>query len=236
MATDTLTYPQYTNLNLGDGLFDQLMATVQDKLDKQYDLQRIRGGEYAKVYLGAIESVMSNSTQYLLGTMLIEQKKEALELQNAILELERDKLQFQIDFLLPLELQKLEQELLLITAQVAKINKEIEFITAKIATEVANVDGSGVSEDSVVGRQVALLRAQKLGFAGDIEGKVAKMHNDYATIYQTVQEVVDGSTTNKHTTDAMQMALETAQSIKDEDYTDPPLTADPFPQPPPVAP
>ena len=48
MAIDTLTYPQYTNLNLGDGLFDQLMATVQDKLDKQYDLQRIRGAEYAK--------------------------------------------------------------------------------------------------------------------------------------------------------------------------------------------
>ena len=129
---------------------------------------------------------MSNSTQYLLGTMLIEQKKEALELQNAILELERQKLKFQIDFLLPLELDKLAQELLLITAHVAKINKEIEFITAKILTETANTDGSGVTEDSVVGRQVALLRAQKLGFAGDIEGKIAKLHADYASVFQSV--------------------------------------------------
>ena len=42
---------------------------------------------------------------------------------------------------------------------------------------------------------------------------------------------MDGTTVNLLTTTAMQMALETAQSIKDEDYVDPPLVADPFPQP-----
>jgi hypothetical protein len=231
MATATPTYPQYTNLALNEGLFDQLMATVKYHLDIEFTSQRLTGDNYSKVYLGSIEAVMANTTQYLLGIMLIEEKKENLKLQNAILELQRDELQFKIDFIYPLELQKLEQELLLITAQVEKIGKEIEFLTAKILTETANVDGSGVTEDSLIGRQVALLRAQKLGFAGDIEAKVAKMHNDYASIFQTVQEVTTASTTNEHTTTAMQMALETAQSMKDIAYVDPPLTTDPFPQP-----
>lgn len=235
MATGTPTYPQYTNLALNEGLFDQLMATVKHHLDIEFADQRLTGDNYSKVYLGSMEAVMANTTQYLLGIMLIQEKKDNLLLQNQILELQRDELQFKIDFIYPLELQKLEQELLLITAQVEKIGKEIDFLTAKVASEVANVDGSGVTEDSLIGRQVALLRAQKLGFAGDIEAKVAKMHNEYATIYQTVQEVVDAATTNEHTMTAMQMALETAQSMKDEAYVDPPLVDEPFPIPdPPV--
>jgi hypothetical protein len=154
MTTSTPTYPQYTNLALNDGLFDQLMASVKYHLDGQYKAQRIRGDNYSKVYLGSMEAVMGNTTQYLLGVMLIEEKKEQLKLENELLELKKEELRFKIDFLYPLELQKLEQELLLIIAQVEKIGKEIEFITAKINTEIANVDGSGVTEDSVVGRQV----------------------------------------------------------------------------------
>jgi hypothetical protein len=229
MATKTATFPQYTNLDLGEGIFDQLMASVKHHLDIEYDASRIRGDNYAKVYLGSMESVMANSTQYLLGVMLIEEKREQLKLENELLELKKEELRFKIDYLYPLELQKLEQELLLIIAQVEKIGKEIEFITAKILTEVANTDGSGVTEDSVVGRQVALLRAQKLGFAGDIEAKVATMHNNYAGIYQTTMEVPDAAQTNADTKIAMQMALETAASMKDEDYVDPPLIEEPFP-------
>lgn len=227
-TTDTPTYPQYTNLALGSGLFDQLMATMKHHLMQEFDGGRIRSAEYSKVYLGSLESVLSNTTQYLLGIMLIEQKKENLELQNAILELQRQELQFKIDFVYPLELLKLEQELLLITAQVEKIEKEIEFITAKILSETANVDGSGVTEDSVIGRQTALLRAQTLGFAGNIESQVAKMHAEYAAIFESVMEVPAASTLDANTVKAMMMSLETAQSIKDPEYIDPPLEDDIF--------
>jgi hypothetical protein len=230
MATNTTaTYPQYTNLALNEGLFDQLMATVKYHLDKEYDGHRIRGDAYSKVYLGSMEAVMGNTTQYLLGVMLIKEQKAQLELENELLELKKEELRFKIDFVYPLEVQKLEQELLLIIAQVDKIAQEILFIIQKVKTETANTDGSDVTEDSVVGRQVALLRTQKLGFAGDIEAKVAKMHNDYAGIFQTVQEVPEAANTNADTITAMMMALETAQSMKDEAYVDPPLEAEPFP-------
>ncbi len=229
MVLPTPTYPQYTNKALGDGLFDQLMATVKHHCLEEYDAGRIRGDNYSKLYLGSMEAVMGNTTQYLLGILLIEEKQKQLEWQIKLLELQHEELRYKIDFLYPLEVLKTNAEIDLINAQIEKIGKEVDFLTQKIATELANTDGSGVTEDSVVGRQVALLRAQKLGFAGDIESKVAKMHSDYDAIWQTVQETVDSSQLSTNAITAMQMALETAQSMKDEDYVDPPLTTEPFP-------
>jgi hypothetical protein len=193
MTTQTPTYPQYTNLALGEGVFDQLMFTINAHIEKQYDAQRIKGPDYSKVYLGSMEAALNNSTQFLLGTMLLEEQREKmrleainLALQGEVLELQKEKLRFEMDYLYPAQLIKLEQEGLLIEAQVEKINKEIEYLTAKIQTELYNYTEGAAG---LIGRQMALLTAQKLGFAGELEIKVSKLHADYQAIWQSVQEV-----------------------------------------------
>jgi hypothetical protein len=193
-----VTYPQFTNLKLNEGLFDQLMATVEVHVKKEFDQQRISSSDYAKVYLGSLEAVLANSTQYLLGILLLEQQKLKLEAEIKMLELESEKLRFEIDFMYPAQLIKLEQEgklieaqvrlaeaniikteaeirkidaeilmlesqKLLIDAQIDKINQEILFLQAKIKTEEANT-GTNFATGSIIGRQTALLKAQKLGF------------------------------------------------------------------------
>jgi hypothetical protein len=220
----TPTYPQYTNLALSEGLFDQLMTSIRSHLDKEYKEQRIRGAEYSKVFLGSLEAALGNTTQYLLGVLLIEERKLNLDLQNAILELQREELRFKIDFLYPLEVQKLQAEVLMMNKQIEKIDKEIEYLTAKIATEIANVDATGVNPVSVIGRQIELLRAQKLGFAGDLESKAARLHAEYAGIFQTVQEVPEDVALNPHSLTAINYILQTVEKIKDESYTDVPFT------------
>jgi len=218
----TPTYPAYTNLALGDGLLDQLMKTVEFHVHREFKAQRITGGDYATVYLGALESVLANSTQYLLGVMLYEQQKEKIEAEIKLLELEGEKLRYEIDFMYPAQLIKLEQEGLLIEAQVRlaeanilktaaeilkleaeilmletqkeliaaqilKINAEIEYIDAKIQTELANTS-MNFSGDSVIGRQTSLLQAQTLGFAGDLDHKISKLHSDYQSVWVTTYE------------------------------------------------
>lgn len=218
----TPTYPAYTNLALGDGLLDQLMKTVEFHVHKEFKAQRITGGEYATVYLGALEATLANSTQYLLGVLLYEQQKEKIEAEIKLLELEGEKLRYEIDYMYPAQLIKLQQEGLLIEAQVRlaeanilktdaeirkieaeilmietqkqliaaqilKINAEIEYIDAKILTELANTT-KNFSVDSVIGRQTALLQAQTLGFAGDLEHKVSKLHADYQSVWVTTYE------------------------------------------------
>lgn len=55
------------NLVTGDGVFDDLMETAQLHLDAQFNLNRINATDYAKVYLGLIQSVLTASVGYALG-------------------------------------------------------------------------------------------------------------------------------------------------------------------------
>jgi len=217
----TPTFPQYTNLALGEGLFDQLMTTVNFHLDQEFKKQRIRGTEYSKVYLGSMESVMLNTTQYLLGSLLIEQQKAKLIVETLRLELENEKLEYEIEHLLPLtklltqaQIDKITAEISLLGKQEDKIDKEILFLTAKINTENANVSGTGISADSVIGRQIALLKAQKLGFAGDLQLKAGKLFSDYDVVFQTTQENPADVDLTTITQTQIALAQTTASDIK----------------------
>jgi septal ring factor EnvC (AmiA/AmiB activator) len=225
------TFPQYTNLALGEGLFDQLMQAVKHHLDIEYKANRITKDTYAKVYLGAMEAALGNTTQYLLGNLLIGEKKAQAEADIAKTEAETRQIEWTTDYLLPAQLAKLQAEtaliseqILLTQAQVAKTNKEIEFLTAKILTEQANTDETIADLGSLVGRQIDLLRIQGLGFAGDLEAKAAKMHADYDSLFQSVQEnPADVYLTNNSINQIIGM-LETVEKMKDKSYVDPVFT------------
>lgn len=248
-GSPTPTYPQYTNLALGEGLFDQLMASVKHHLEIEWKAQRITGDSYSKVYLGSMESVLGNTTQYLLGLLLIDEKKEQalaeVRLTEARIDLTEEDIrqkQYETDFILPKQLEKLDKEIeligeqilktqaevVLLGAQVAltnaqasltakqedKIDKEIEFLDAKIQTEKANTIGGIADANSLVGRQISLLHAQKLGFAGDLQSKVGKVFADYDAVFQSVQEVPEAATLRSDAQGALGSALTTAGSIE----------------------
>ena len=59
----------------GTGVFDALMTAMNAQMTAQFEKGRITGGDYAKVYLGAIQSAMQFGLQFLLS-------KDAQYLQN----------------------------------------------------------------------------------------------------------------------------------------------------------
>ncbi|NRA77139.1 MAG: hypothetical protein HRU18_02930 [Pseudoalteromonas sp.] len=71
----------------GSGIFDELMTTVNAHLQEEFSKKRITGTDYSKVYLGAMQSVMSQSIQFLLqkeisanqADLLAEQIKTQVE-------------------------------------------------------------------------------------------------------------------------------------------------------------
>jgi hypothetical protein len=205
------------------------MLAVNKQLDDQYSAGRIRGTDYASVMLGSIQGVMTNTTTYLLGQLLIDEKKAKLEADTsltakqelridneiAMLELEQLKLKFEIEELYPLQKIKTTAEIALINAQIAKldqevinliaqasllgkqedkIDQEILFLIAKVRTEEANTLGGKIEDGSLLKGQLDLLQAQKLGFAGDLQIKAAKLYADYDAVYQSVQEATAGQT------------------------------------------
>jgi hypothetical protein len=182
LATDTpKTYPTYTNMGLDQGVLDQLMTAVNHHIDQQWNSGRIDKATYGQVYLGALDAVLQQSTQYILGLLLLEEKRRGLDLQNQTAE-------YNLEVMLPKQVEKITAEISLLGKQEDKIDKEIEFLTAKIKTEKANTEDGIATTGSLIGKQITLLTAQRYGFAGDIQTKVGKLYSDFDAVYQSVQE------------------------------------------------
>lgn len=227
-GSPTPTYPQYTNLNLGDGLFDQLMAAVKHHLQIEYDAQRIDGDRYAQAYIEAMEAVLGNTTQYLLGILLLDEKKDQLSWQIELAKEQARQTAYETDFILPAQLAKIQAETALLgeqlnltIAQTAKVNKEIEYLTEKIKSESANTDETVADANSLIGRQINLLRIQGLGFAGDLEAKSAKLHADYDSVFQSVQESPTHASLRLNAVNNIIGILDTVEKMKSDAYSDP---------------
>jgi hypothetical protein len=103
-----VTLPDLTTATVGGtGVFDVLMRATKAHLDEEFTKNRLRGPEYSTVYLGALQSVMSQSMQFLL---------------------QKDKTS--------LEAMLVEQQILLAQAEVTKANAVIAQIQAQTALAV----------------------------------------------------------------------------------------------------
>ena len=49
------------------GVFDALMKSVEVRLEEEYNKGRIKGTDYSKVYLGALEASMQQALAFVLG-------------------------------------------------------------------------------------------------------------------------------------------------------------------------
>ena len=282
----TITLADLTTAEIGGtGVFDVLMKATQAYLDAEYAKDRIKGTEYATVYLGSLDSVMQTALQFVLQKEKIAQEAALAELQVRIAEIQLQKTQVELEILrasqakVPaeialLEQQKLnlEQENLLTIEKVAqvkqqtlnltaeglniprqglildaqksqitqqtinlgaeklltdnktqltghqaanavlegdvlrgqkckldaefdvlkttdlKLKAETSLLTQKIVTEKAQTLALGVDDNSVVGRQKQLYKAQTDGFTRDAEQKAAKLLVDTWNVRRTTDE------------------------------------------------
>ncbi len=81
----------------GTGIFDELMQTVQLRLDSEYTKGRIKGADYSKVYLGAMSATMQQSLAFLMGKQTADKQADLLAAQIANETLNNTLIQGQID-------------------------------------------------------------------------------------------------------------------------------------------
>lgn len=72
----------------GTGVFDKLMIAVNGNIQTQYDAGRIKGQDYATVYLGSIQAAMAEAMKYVLNKGTIEKNLEARDVEIAIQEVQ----------------------------------------------------------------------------------------------------------------------------------------------------
>lgn len=142
MATPTISITDLTSNVLsgeGDGIFDVLIKKVNKELEQQFVKGYLKGGEYAQVYVGSLNSVLAQSMQFLLSKDKLNIELQLLELQKESQKTINEKL-------------KLEKDILVVQKEVIEIQK----IEAGIRNELLNL------EKITVGKQQNLLDKQIL--------------------------------------------------------------------------
>lgn len=164
----------------GTGVFDVLMRANKVHLEQEYTKNRIKGPEYATVYLGSLDSVLKASIEFLLQRDKVNQEVKLLEQQTANAVLEGNVLIAQECKL------RAEYDVLMLTKQ--KTIEETNLLLWKTNTEKAQTTSGSASNDSVIGKQKELYAAQTAGFARDAEQKAAKALIDTWNVRRTTDE------------------------------------------------
>lgn len=212
-----ITLDQLTTAKVdGTGVFDTLMTAMTAHLDREYTGQRLKGQEYAQVYLGTVTAMLTNAVAFLLQkdeaaykAALVAAQLELIQLEIAREELTRGLLEAQTRKVtqetanLVLEGDNLVAQNCLLKAQydLTMMNKlqtiaQTSLVQQKIATEKAQTTEVGVDANSVIGKQKLLYQAQTDGFARDAEQKALKILVDSWNVRRTTDEGTEANSTN----------------------------------------
>ena len=103
---------------------------------------------------------------------------------------------------------KLRAEFDLITVQIPKVVAETGVLNQKKITEQAQTSGTGVGQDSVIGKQLVLYTNQAEGFLRKSELDAAKEMISTWNVRRTTDETTAGSTVNKLNDDFVGKAVD----------------------------
>lgn len=119
----------------GEGVFDVLMRANRAHLEAEFKQNRIKGPEYATVYLGSLESVMRTSMEFLLQRKRIGLEAQLLEKQIILAQVAVTKAEAELA-ILNAGLAKIPLELLQMTAQTDMVNQQIANTVDELATAI----------------------------------------------------------------------------------------------------
>ncbi len=60
----------------GGGVFDNLMTTLNTQIGAQFDLGRLTGAEYSAVYLGSVQTAVSEAMKFILQRQIAEEQTD----------------------------------------------------------------------------------------------------------------------------------------------------------------
>lgn len=207
---DVIPIEEFTESKVdGMGVFDLLMKANKSHLEDEFNKSRIRGSEYATVYLGMLESTMQHALAFFVQQRKLGLEADLLAIQKQIAEIELQKAQVELQIAelqkqkIPAEIAvlegqkcKLDAEYDVLMAQKLKVAQETALLTQKVATEKAQTVGSGTDPDSVIGKQKSLYQAQTDGFTRDAEQKATKLLVDTWNVRRTTDEGTEANAQN----------------------------------------
>lgn len=175
----------------GTGVFDVLMRANKAHLEAEFSKNRIKGPEYATVYLGALTQVLQVAASFTLAQFKAGLEADLITQQIALATAQRELIVQQTANALIEHDNLIKQGCVLASqfdlnmGQVARVAAETLLINQKMITEKAQTTAQSVDDSSVVGRQKLLYQAQTAGFARNSEQAATKLLIDTWSIRRT---------------------------------------------------
>ena len=141
---------------VGTGVFDIIMNAANENIKIQNQTSRITGAEYAEVYLGTMQSAISEAMKFVLQNDTLAKELELKQAQIAKINAERDLVNAQIAAFGAQQAKELELK----QAQIAKINADKELTNAQTLA----YPGQQAKDIEVKQANIELLNRQKVGF------------------------------------------------------------------------
>lgn len=166
MAITPITINDLTEAKVaGTGVFDILMEANKAHLDSEFTKGRIKGAEYATVYLGSLEAVMKAALDFLLQKQKIS-----------------------------LEAQLLEQQIILAQVEVLKANAAVALLTEQTQNAIAERGVIEANKDKLL-QEAANLALQAINIPKEgkvLDAQECKLRAEFdlitAQILKTGQE------------------------------------------------
>jgi len=204
-----------TTLN-GLGYFDKFMTSVNTHLKEQYDKHRIKSSEYSSVYLGAMQSALTEAVKLAIGRQLASAQADLAIVNTSKIEIDKDLVRAEILYkgeltanahtengLITERITNLEKdtlvkiqdelvkkkEVLLMQSRIEKSAKEIDKLTADIA-RVNQDTANALSQNAVIVAEAARVIATTLKIGKDTDLVVKQIDKTTSQIHLLTQDIL----------------------------------------------
>ena len=140
----------------GSGIFDVIIEAANENIKIQHKTSRITGAEYAEVYLGTMQTAISEAMKFVLQNDTLAKELELKQAQIAKINAERDLVNAQLAIFGAQQ----AKDLLVKDAQIAKINADKNLTDAQTLAYPAQQAKDNLVKDA----NIELLNRQKEGF------------------------------------------------------------------------
>lgn len=224
VTTDPVVIDDLTVKTLsGTGVLDVMLQTMRVHLSDQFDKERIQGGEYATVYLGAYQATLEAAINFLLAKQKQGLELQLLTAQVSLAEAQEDQIRDAMQKT-PYEIQLLEKQIELADKQSAQADKQLELLEAQVnvqlkqldllteqveqakaqtayyeqrtITEQAQTQAGVAATGSVIGTQVALMNKQADGYDRNAEQQAVQILVNTWNVRRQTDEDTSANTTN----------------------------------------
>lgn len=186
-AWDTIPVEEFTEAKIGGtGIYDVLMKANAAYMEQEYNKSRLRGPEYASVYLGMIDNTMRTALEFLVQSNKLALEAQTMQIQLEIAQIQKEQAEVALEVArlqlqkVPAEIELLEAQAKLVIQQTANAVIEGTVLTAqkcKLDAEFDVLVGTKlkvVAETSLLNQKVASEKAQTVAAGIDANSVLGK--------------------------------------------------------------